>query len=632
MRSQAPNNQRGISLVERGLLAAGALLFGLGFGLNYGASNQNTYLVGGLHLLHPDLLARDWLVTQTTPYHRLFAYPVAALFYLDPSGRVFAGVNLILLALGAVIIFKLIQAIARPEERLLVFVLVMLLALATRTLSVGESTLYTLEFEPSTLGVTGFLLGMYLFARNRYLLSGLAIAVGGVFHANYLILAFPTFLIAHLLVRRRGALRPLLRQFAFPAVAVVALLPIIVPLALQPGDTGSGILLSIRSPHHYVPLTYRDQFVAFLGWLLLFAAALRRGEVRRTGLDPAVSLAAAMTALIGVATVLTTFVYVPTIAEMYVWRLAPLVVLLAQMFSMRAVAGAVVGTRQAAGAGAPAGAPAGPAVAETRAETAGAKPMWLLPSLWRVGLVVVAAESFTYYYLLEHRNTLVLEVFGGILLLGLIAWVWRGSEGAPFGARASVAPLEAPASVAPSSVRVGFVSEGAGWPRSASGTVAATIVLLTFLGLGVVAEKGFAGDSNLLARVTPESQLYGWARTTPRDSVFLIPPELQAFRLSSERAVVVDWKSTPFAPAELDEWYRRIDALSGRGLPRAPAQATEGYANLSAGALANLADLYGASYAVLREPLRSAPPASWQLVFANGRYEVLRTDAIPAAP
>jgi hypothetical protein len=154
------------------------------------------------------------------------------------------------------------------------------------------------------------------------------------------------------------------------------------------------------------------------------------------------------------------------------------------------------------------------------------------------------------------------------------------------------------------------------------------VVLLATAVLGYVVGKDLTRHSNLLAAETPEAQLYDWARTTGKDSVFLIPPDLDGFRLSSRRAVVVDWKSTPFAGTQLEEWYRRIDAVSGMTHPRTPAQAVAGYAGLSGSRLADLAETYGASYVVLREPTRQPPPA-WQTVFANGRYAVFRTGVVP---
>jgi hypothetical protein len=42
--------------------------------------------------------------------------------------------------------------------------------------------------------------------------------------------------------------------------------------------------------------------------------------------------------------------------------------------------------------------------------------------------------------------------------------------------------------------------------------------------------------------------------------VGLIPPELENVRLNTPAAVYVDWKSHPYASADLAEWQRRITA------------------------------------------------------------------------
>ena len=59
-------------------------------------------------------------------------------------------------------------------------------------------------------------------------------------------------------------------------------------------------------------------------------------------------------------------------------------------------------------------------------------------------------------------------------------------------------------------------------------------------------------------------ELYAWAADTASDAVFVVPPELEEFRLRSARAVVADWKSTPILPEEVMEWYERMVAISGR--------------------------------------------------------------------
>jgi hypothetical protein len=598
MPNQTPHSQWEGTFIQRTLVAAAALLFALGFGLSFGYSNENTYLVPGVRLLDPESFSHDWFATQSTPYHKVFAYPAAALLALDSSGWLFALVAVVIVALGAVIVFKLVQSIAAPGLQLLVFLLVMLLALVTRTQSVADSFLYTREFEPATLGVTGFLLGMCLFVRGRYLLSGLALAAGGIFHANYLLLAFPVFAISHLILRRRGLFRPLLLQFAFPVVALLALLPAVVPIALQPGSEGTNILLTIRSPHHYQPSVFGEGFIPLLGWLLLLGSSLRRTEVRWARFSPAVALAAAMTVLIAVASALTTLVYVSSVAQLYVWRVAPPVVLLAQIFTARMVAAGMTRPEPAAAEERTAWSAGG---SEGGFASGAAGRGWLLAPLWRAILVVAAGVCFVYYYYLQHLDRLVLEVLGAVLLLGVVGWALRGR----------------PARATPAHARAASLTG---------------MVLLATLALAILAGKGVTENSNLLAGTTPESQLYAWARTADRDAVFMIPPDMLEFRLSSRRAVVVDWKSAPFAPLELEEWYRRIDAVSGRLHPRTVEEATAGYAGLDARRLANLADLYIAAYVVRREPLGPAPPAGWRVVFDNGTYQVFQTGVTASAP
>jgi len=50
-------------------------------------------------------------------------------------------------------------------------------------------------------------------------------------------------------------------------------------------------------------------------------------------------------------------------------------------------------------------------------------------------------------------------------------------------------------------------------------------------------------------------------RAAGPSGVGLIPPELGDVRLNTPAAVYVDWKSHPYASADLAEWQRRIAAV-----------------------------------------------------------------------
>jgi hypothetical protein len=66
-------------------------------------------------------------------------------------------------------------------------------------------------------------------------------------------------------------------------------------------------------------------------------------------------------------------------------------------------------------------------------------------------------------------------------------------------------------------------------------------------------------------RLTIDSEwdrLCEWIRlNTPRDAVFIIPPDVEDFRLRAERALFVDFKSSPFSETETLEWWRRMQRL-----------------------------------------------------------------------
>ncbi len=64
--------------------------------------------------------------------------------------------------------------------------------------------------------------------------------------------------------------------------------------------------------------------------------------------------------------------------------------------------------------------------------------------------------------------------------------------------------------------------------------------------------------------VNREEVAANWCRhNLPPGTRLLVPPEASAFRLHAERAVVVDYKCFPFAPAEVIEWRRRMLDIAG---------------------------------------------------------------------
>jgi protein-S-isoprenylcysteine O-methyltransferase Ste14 len=107
----------------------------------------------------------------------------------------------------------------------------------------------------------------------------------------------------------------------------------------------------------------------------------------------------------------------------------------------------------------------------------------------------------------------------------------------------------------------------------------------------------------------PWTQVQYWAAaSTPKEAVFIVPPDIKGFRNFSERTSVGDQKdggSTSYSESYAKEWARRMKEL-------------ESYDNFQEGEFLNLAQEYAASFVVTR----SGQMLSFPKVFENNDFRV----------
>ncbi len=95
------------------------------------------------------------------------------------------------------------------------------------------------------------------------------------------------------------------------------------------------------------------------------------------------------------------------------------------------------------------------------------------------------------------------------------------------------------------------------------------------------------------------SDLYRWLREkSPKDAVYLTPPDLEDARFWGQRAIVVDWKAVPLIPTELLDWYERLCDVTGRRVNGTGDLG--GYNTLDGERLALVVSKYHPDYLVLR--------------------------------
>jgi hypothetical protein len=539
-----------------------SLLFGLMFGLNYGLSNQNTYLLHGLKLFDSSLFKSDWLTSQCTDYHPIFTYLTCFLYILNSGGWAIAIMNVLTTALGAVILYFSLRELVEKEIVFPVFLMVLGIMGVTLTFSVSASYIFSDIFQPSSIGSLGLLAAIWFFLSEQFLISGICLAAGGIFHANFLILGFPLFLLAHILLGRKGFLPRVIEQLGPSALALIPLIPLILKTSGSPYATEAReILFNIRSPHHYKPAAFWKEFIPFIGWLLSSIALGKGAFHARNKQRLLLVLLISHMVLIGGATILSSIIYIPSIAQLYFWRLAPFAALLLQIITC---VGAIK------------------ILPKSNEEKFSIGNLLLLAA--GLGLVNV-------YYIHNHEYRLfvISLIIFALALSARFSWLAAVRRAG----RLLIAPM---------AVGIIIWVLGCVWPL-----------------------KGFVDASSLLRGLSQEeTALYKWVDTTSKDAVFLIPPGFQRFRLHARRAVIVDWKSTPILPAELVEWYKRIETVSGISGVSSLDEADKGFYKADRNRLQEIKNKYDYDYLVVRTNEMKDSLAGFHLIFENPKYRVLQ--------
>lgn len=567
-----------------------SIAFGLSFGLTFGGSNQTGYFLGAFRLLEPGMFDKDWYAAETANYHPIFTYLGWLLMLPSRAGWGVALAQVVAVSWGALGLYALCRSLwaewgRRLEPRLTTthalatWLLLMAVLFETDTASVAVSYVFDGYMQPSTLGGLFFLLAIPPLTEGKWLRSGVFLGLSGAFHANYLLLGIGAFGLCHLYLGldprgREGLVRRLVQQVGPAMIPFAILAPMVLETAGSPdAPRAQEILFMIRSPHHYNPRSFEKAFIPFAAWhaigfgvgSVLLRKAGERG--RRLG-----ALFLSIASIVWVGTVLTTVVYVPKAAQLFVWRLAPFLEIAAQLLVAATIVHLLVRPAHARqiGAGGWIVTLVGAAVLAITKIKRDAIPItgtMLVAAALCVGLWMFAMTAFRLVPRLQRFDGVARRVATGLSLLVAI------------------------------------------------GSVAAT---------GIPELRELEKRSSLLrGRSGPEEELYAWIREhTPRDAVFLTPPEMERFRLGSERAIVVDHKSSTILPGEVVSWYQRLGDVSGRPQWRSRKELAQGYAAIDRARIDALRPRYGFDYAVV--DASKASSLQGELVYRNGRYGVVR--------
>jgi hypothetical protein len=567
-----------------GLLCA---LFALSLGAHYGVSDQTLYLLSGIHLDDPSFLSRDWYVAEAVHHHAAFTLLVAALRRIGPLPWTTAALCLLLKAGVAWSACATLRALyGRPLTPFLV-------ALPLLYLAVGSPKLLSHPFLvpwliPSVLSTAFALAGVATLAGAgpdrlaRCALSGALFGLSGLFHGTFLVMV-PLFLAGvAAALRGRFTARELV-AFGVPFLAAVLPAGWAVASRFELGGAGMDrldALLRLRVPHHHLPRTWGwAGFSLFAKHAALGGIGLGLVRPKAPGAPVVLAAAASLAGLFLLVFLCTVVMFVPRVATLQPYHFLTLL----SFFSLLFFAGAAA--REAEAGGEPLSAP--------RVRRLALLGAGLCVAFWANPIVGAALAAMLgvplAWPLVRDRARLARRTLavGATLFLGGLAGFCLPLSTAFFD----------PGEPAPGIVR---------WVRERT-------------------------PPRILATLVPpeaECDLYRWAKAeTPRDAVFVVPLDLERFRLRAERAVVVDWKGFPYRARDAEEWYRRIVRVSGVPDPAAKEEVLDGYLRLDAERARALAREFGARYAVVRRDRHAGDLAGLRPVHANDLYAVY---AIPA--
>lgn len=545
----------------------------ISFGLSYGSSNQNTYLIHGLTLINQDFLVGDWFAHSTQQYHDQFSKVLLLVDYLGlPIPTTLVALEVILRILALLVIYKIIYLISN-EYSLLSFLLVLFLVVLEKTASVAGSYIFSSILQPSSFGSVFSLVGFLFFLRGSYFISGICIAFAGLLHTNFLILAFVYLGIAHLFLGVNGIVRRALLQFSFMIIVFSTKLPFLLEMmSFEFGERATYIFQFIRSPHHYIPSHFIFDFLLFSGWTILGLVGLKMLIVERTLKKRFCGLYSSLVIILSISTLLTTVIFIPTVSQLFFWRMAPFSVIVSQILFVTALVNKAFSDKKDS-----------------------QRDIVMLFSLILLGFLFIF-RWYLYQYNFFSSHVLFLSS-----LFAFFGFLFFRQN---LGNKPSYAFLGENA--------IKFISTGM-----------LSLVLIYNFNTSFMAEStllnGFPGIS--------EIELYKWVKTTKISSIFLIPPDLENFRLHGERAIIADWKSTPIDPKGLLEWYVRIQDITGLKDVSSINEAEKGYENIDRERLASLKSKYNINYAVLYRGINEQD-YSLPIVFKNKKFIVIALESL----
>ena len=556
------NSRRNLYIILSPIILITAFSFGFSWG-NVG--NHHTYMVHPLSLLNNNFAVGDWFTHDTKPYHPSFSYFVIFLSTIAPLPWITAIANTILIAVGLLFIIDIVIRFSSNEDRFFAVGFVIALIWITKTWCAGQSYIFSDGLQPSSISATCYLASMFYFLRKEMGKSGLFLGFGGIFHANFLVLGIAAFGMAQVLLGINNILKRIIYQVGPSIIILIINSSMLFSASVGPNAQEARYIFQfIRSPFHYVPLTFADNANLCLLWIIfgIWSGLRIRDKDLRTNV---LSLLLALSLPVIIGYIFTTIVFIPVVSQIFVFRLLPFAIL----FTI------------------------------------------ILQSVYSAD-IMMGKEDIGWAELIEVGISVLIMILSIKGVLGYLARfiVLIGFIGNTAGI---------------SILLCHRIMAGKAKSRLVLSSLAVILVLVYALPSLTAALRHTLYNSYLLHPElhAPQLDLYKWAKNTPIGTKFLVPPGLREFRLMSEKAVIADWSATPAYGSGLVEWYNRMCIIAGRDKIESSEVVAESYKSMTTDRMRLLKQKYLFDYAVFEDYI---PPGvkKYPVIYQSGKYYIVK--------
>ncbi len=581
--------------------------FGLCVGIAYGVSNHYQYLVHGLHALDPSFLANDWFTCQTRAHHITFTPLIVGMARLGSLPIVFALANIT----AAIVVVACLFALARHwfDRPIAVTALAVFLLVIVPRPYMGLTNLINMIFQPATVGAVGLFAGLTLIAVGRHRAAGLILGIAALFHINYMVWAVA---IVGLLILMQG--RQLKIRWALWLIAPLGLAVFFhLPFALESrtaeqqaaAAAAQWILHDLYMPYHSRPLTWEGErvlrFIAVIAMAILACLIAPPQNVSKH----ARHIVAIVSAIVVGGITCNAILASDLIALLFPWRMAPFLVTIAVLLT------------------------AGAVVRMFHHHTTHARIVALLLIGTTFGLHLAGVSA----YGLRSWSTVVIvglcyrwltagddvRLANGVIVVTALAAICFSGIG-KLQLALCIGAVGATSLAVLSQLRLKRRGDWAipRFARAALPVGALAFILAFTFRAGVQRKDHFGPQPD-----EPDRALFEWCRSTPTGTRFVIPPDLNAFRVQTGRAIVIDWKCMPILPADTLRWYERLVDVAGIEFTSME-QCFASYRTLDANRAEALAENYQPDYIVVDARQHTGDLSRLPLAWSNDDWRVYR--------